>query len=381
MMRSNVRGLVTGLMLMALAGGATAQPSSDKQGDPVLRGPRITDNSAPGERGSFGGSRGKGAQQRPIPQPVFMKAVMTLNADGAPAETRLSAEQEDQLKAIEQEFRDSQREFIKQHRDEVRELSGQLPPEDRARLRELIGAQGGEGGRLGKSLKDAPGKPPSRGGKKNAEKPEAEKAPDEMMAPPTEMSGAKPDEQQVQAAREKFKSLMEQAPRLEQARGKMWAVLSEPQRQAVEGEIKKVREEMQARQIEESKKKKAAGGGKGADKSPDAKNTDEPVRKRPGSGDAKRRPDAKGGPALDNPPVAIDDSRIPAKVRERLKDLPPEQREEAIKKIRENRAAQADKPKGKPGKNADRKRKPPPDGAKPPPPIDDVNVPKPDDDK
>lgn len=380
------RMIVTGLMLVALAGTATAQSSADKpSGDPVLRGPRITDNSPPGERGSFGGGRAKGAQgQRPIPQPAFMKAVMALNADGAAAETRLSTGQEDQLKAIEQEFRDSQREFITQHGDQVRELAGQLPPEDRARLRELFGAQGGEGDKLVKSLKDAPGKKPKRGGnlgKKNTDtpSPDAEKTSDGMMAPPLEMGAGdvKPDEQQTQAAREKFKSLMEQAPRVEQARGKMWAVLSEPQRQLVEGEIKKAREEMQARQIEESKKKKSAGG-RGVKKSSVAGNSDEAVRKRPAPGDARRGPDAKGGPALDKPPVAIDESRVPAKVRERLKDLPPEQREEAIKKIRENRAAQADRPKRKAGKNADRKRKAPSDGAKPPPPIDQIDIPKPD---
>ncbi len=149
--------------------------------------------------------------------------------------------------------------------------------------------------------------------------------PDMMDGP----KGEKPSEGEVQEARARLKELFAEAPKLEQARAKMWGVLSEPQRKLVEAELVKVREDMSAKAVDQNKKKKAEAGG--ADK-----------------------------------PVNIDDPRIPEKARERLKNLPPEQREEALKRLKERQ------------KNEQGKR---PAGRKPPPPIDEVDVPKPDEPK
>lgn len=351
MRRSSLRGLaragISAVLLAGLAGTALAQDSGS---DPVLRGPKVKDNSAPGERSTFGGGRPKGKDaQRLIPQPVFMKAVMSLNAEGAPEETRLSDEQAAKLKTIEQEFRGQQREFAQAHRDEVRELASKLPPEDRARIRELMGAgpggdrrgpanqaKAGQGKRPGKGEPGAegPGKPrPGGAGRPGGPEgddrppppppPPGADGPDEMMDGPRD---PRPSEAEVQEARGQLKALIEQAPKPEQARAKMWAVLSEPQRKIVEAELVKAREEMGAKAGEAARKKKAGG-------------------------------DA----AID-----INDPRIPEKARERLKNLPPEQREEALKRLKERRE-------GEQGKR--------PPGRKPPPPIEDVNIPAPDEPK
>lgn len=316
---------VSAVVLVGLAGAAAGQAAGP---DPVLRGPKVKDNSAYGERTPFAGRpRGKDAQ-RPVPQPVFMKAVMTLNAEGAAQETRLSDEQAAKLKAIEQEFRDQQREFAAAHRGEARELAAKLPPEDRARLREMLApALGAEGrGPANPARKGAGKKPPKNG--PAGEEPSAPAGMDDPMAP--EMGDGpmrdRPSESEVQEARAQLRALFEQAPKPDEARARMWAVLSDPQRKAVEAELVKVREGMAAKASEQGKRKKAAGA--------------------------------------DSSKVDLDDPRIPERARERLKNMTPEQREEAIKRLKERRQ-------GEPGKR--------PAGRKPPPPIEDVNIPSPED--
>lgn len=334
-LRGLVRVGISALVLVNMAGMAAAQ---DAGSDPVLRGPKVRDNSAPGERSTFSGGRPRGKDaQRPIPQPAFMKAVMTLNAEGAAAETRLTEAQQSQLKTIEQEFRAQQREFAQAHRDEARELAASLPPEDRARVRELLGA-GGEGRAPGKQVRQAPGqksdkapgkKPPKgepRGDRPPPPPPPPPGGGDEMMAP-GEMDGPmreKPSEAQVEEARARLKELIAQAPKPEQARSKMWGVLSEPQRKLVEVELAKTREEMANRAADQGKKKNAGADGEG-------------------------------------PVMSMDDPRIPEKARERLKNLSPEQREEAIKRLKERRPENGKRPAGR----------------KPAPPLEEVDIPAP----
>ena len=320
---------VSAVVLATLAGGTLAQESAKP--DPVLRGPQVKDNAPPGQRSTFTGKGQRGQMaQRPVPQPVFMKAVMTLNADGAPAETRLSDEQAEKLRTIEQEFRAQQRDFAQAHREEVKALAGKLPPEDRARVRELIAAGAGREGPGGaQKVKKVPGKKPDgKGGPDNARRPDGP-PPDDMMDAVDQPKGAKPSEAEVAEARAKLKELFEQAPKLEQARAKMWGVLSDPQRKLVEAELTKAREEMAAKAVEQNKQRKAA--------------------------------DADGGKSIN-----LDDPRIPEKARERLKNLPPGQREEALKRLQERR------------QNEQGKR---PGGKKPPPPVDEVNIPAPDEPK
>lgn len=322
---------VSAVVLAALSGTTLAQESAKP--DPVLRGPEVKDNAPPGQRSTFTGKGQRGQMaQRPVPQPVFMKAVKALNAEGAPAETRLSDEQAEKLLAIEQEFRARQRDFAQSHREEVKALAAKLPPEDRARVRELLAAGAGrEGpGAPQKVKKGAGKKPDGKGGPDNAKRPDGPR--DDQMDTMDQMdqqTAAKPSEAEVAEARARLKELFEEAPKLEQARARMWAVLSEPQRKAVEAELVKAREEMAAKAGEQGKQRKAAGA----------------------DGDK---------------PLSLDDPRIPEKARERLKNLPPEQREEALKRLQERR------------QNEQGKR---PAGKKPPPPVDEVNVPSPDEPK
>lgn len=346
MVRSSIRGVVgAGVSVLLLVGMAGVAAGQEAGPDPVLRGPRVQDNSAPGERSTFSGGRPRGREaQRPIPQPVFMKAVMSLNAEGAPEETRLSDAQAAQLKSIEAEFRASQREFIQAHREEIRALAQKLPPEDRARVREFMATGMGREGALNQAKK-APVKRPGKDaagkgapGKDRPARPPQGPA-DEMMGPemadtPREKldkpAGQRPSEAEVQEARAQLREFFERAPKPEQSRAKMWAVLSEPQRKLVEAELVKFRAQAVA---------KAEGPGK------------------PKQLDGQDKPDK----------INLDDPRIPERARERLKNLPPEQREEAIKRLLERR--QEERGRGRPG------------GQKPPPPVDEVDIPSPDEPK
>lgn len=354
--------IVAASVLVLAAGSAAGQNTSPgPSGSPVLQGPAVHDNSAPGQRSTFGGSRGNGkGAERPIPQPVFMKAVMSLNEKEAPAATRLSAEQKKQIDSLTEEFRASQREFAAEHRDELRELAAKLPPEDRARLRELMTGPGaaqrpadghgirrlqGEGGRgegdrrEGGRGEDGRGEGKPGAGRGQTSDDAMMRGGDEPPDKPRDNRRDKPDERQVQAARDQLKALLEQAPRPEESRAKVWAVLTDAQRQAVEAELKKTREKAGERRPQAGPKNGPEGG---------------KASKAGQAGEANAAPE---------------ETRVRERARERLKNMTPEQREEALKKLKERRAERG----GERGRNG----KGPADGRKPAPPIDEVNVPRP----
>jgi hypothetical protein len=133
-------------------------------------------------------------------------------------------------------------------------------------------------GALGTRPERANGKPGKKA--KPAEKP---------MDSDKSMDGDKPDSDAAQAMA-RVKELMEAAPKAEDTHTKMWAVLNEAQKPKVQHAIERMKNEMESR--------RAKGEGK------------------------------EGKPPLDM-------NNLPPRLQERLKNMTPQEREEAIKRFQE----------------------------------------------
>jgi hypothetical protein len=307
-----------GLLSIVLAAG-TARGQDSKPADGTLEGPKVKDNSMPGQKRPFGEGERRKAGERPTPMPVIVKAMDVLRGEKG-GDNRLSDEQETKIKSVMDEFLTSTRAYMQQHREEIGTLRSQLSPEDRAKVDQVFGGEGrpprpGKGG----DKKEDGGKPkgpPKDGGPREG---------DPMMEAPGE--GKPVDAEASAKARVRLTEIAAGRPKPEDAQAKAWAVLTEPQRTILEAEVKKLSEEMG---------KKAREGRPGGDLS-----------------------DLKGK----TPEEIMNDPRVPERLRERLKNMPAEQRAKAIKRFLEReRGGERGGERG---------------SEKPAPKPSDVNVPRP----
>ncbi len=119
------------LALLLIAGSAMAQPPA---GGPPLRGPDATNNRPPvGDQGFDGAPierQKRWMGDRGIPMPEYVAVIEGLKQESTPANLRLSAEQEKQVKTIAEGFRAETLAF----RDKVRGQRGEgmEPPADKS---------------------------------------------------------------------------------------------------------------------------------------------------------------------------------------------------------------------------------------------------------
>jgi hypothetical protein len=276
--------LIAGLTFAAtLPGLAQTQPKTD---DPVLSGPKVKEDGVPGEQRQFtpGRTRGKDMMGGEIPHRNFMRAVENLKGSEEMG-VRLTPEQQSKIREINETFTATVAKYRAEHREEVRELLTQLTPEDRRRAQEFL-TRNGEGRR------------PEIDKRKNVPKKSGDgPAMDE-----------KPDPKKAETARERIKELLGGAPNPSDTHAKIYGVLTDAQKQAFKSELQKVREEMESRRGSDSKEQP-----KGKPEAP-----------KDGGKDAGKDAD-------------INDPRIPERARERLKNMTPQQREEALKRFLEER--------------------------------------------
>ncbi len=296
-----------GLLSLVLAAGTAHAQDAKPKDAPALEGPKVRDNSLPGKKREFGdGNKDRKAGDMPVRLPVVMKALDVLRGEKA-GDNKLTDAQESSIKGAFDEFQKSTREFMEKNREEIATLRSQLTPEDRAKVERAAGGEGRPGQR--------PGGPKG----KDAKKPGGE---DEMMTPPE----TKADPEASKKAVARLQEIYAGRPKPEDAQAKAWSTLTEPQRTILQAEIKRVNEEMQ---------KKAKPGGEGP-------NLD----------------DLKGK----SPEEIMNDPRVPERLRERLKNMSPEERKEALKRFMERERGG---PKREGGEG------------KPAPKSTDVNVPAP----
>lgn len=316
-----VRLLATGLAgwaLVASAGLAVAQdsnrPARDKPAGAPLGGPAVRDAGIPGEKRSFantGKSPRDRMESRGVPARVFMQAINVIRGDQVGEGARLTAGQEELIRAVQADFQSSMKSYMDAHRDEVSALRSQLSPESRAKFDQRtraagLGGPGGPEGRAGKAKRTPDGRPAKKGGAG------ADHPAEEMDAPGKPAPGAPGSAGNDEAVKRRLVELMEAAPKAKDAQAKVMSALSEPQKALVKTEIERLRKK----------------------------------------GEQDRSPGAAAAPGTDMP-------ALPENARERLKNMTPEQREEAMKRLRERRGQ------GQGGQ------------AKPAPGIDEVDVPAP----
>jgi|GEM_PF-768807 len=348
-------------------GQAATETKTAKPTEPVLKGPAVKDNSMPGVRGQFGpdAARGKDARGMRGPNPqIFREAVMSLRNDSTPDELRLTATQEETIKLIGEDTRRTMQEFGTKHIEEVRELLKDLPPQERQKaqmfLRARAGVLGGPMGR-GPNAEGPEGRPEGRearrpgGPRGEGFRPEGP-ADGEMMPPPpkgadgmkaegmSEPKDAAPltEEQKkeqaakAEKAKARLKEIMESAPKREDAESKVNAILSDGQKDLVQKRIAEMQKKAEERAAERR-----------------------PGRGRPG-GEGEGRPGAKGGKELSPEQQAQREARR-TEMREKLKNMSPEERKAYIEDMRAKRAEKG-------GKGPRGERKPAPDAERVTPP-------------
>lgn len=299
-------GVVAGgvLALSLLAGQALAQAGGQpgKGGDP-LKGPPVRDRGVAGEprrlSGGGGGDRRENVK-RDFPHPMFMRVFDTLRSDSTAEGLRLTEAQEDSIRVLDQEFGEEMDAYREKHKGEVMALRNDLAPEDRRKLDGLMRAAG----RSGRPDGERPGRPDGKRPGKQGDRPEGGPpagGPDSMMEGDAPMEGGKPDPEKAAAAREKVKAIIEGAPKAADTHVKMMAILSAEQRAEFDKNLAKARAEF--------------------DKRNDPREIERAREKGKGVKDAAA------------PTLKIDDPRIPAKMRERIKQMPAERQQEALRRL------------------------------------------------
>lgn len=294
---------LVGIAGLALSSVAMAQDSAEP-----LKGPPVRDNSVPGTKRSFGSGAGKTGKDRldPIgtPMPVFMKAIDTLRGD-AGGDNKISDEQDSQIKTMRSEFEASVKTYATQHQDEIKSLISKISPEDRAKFNQVIGR---EGGRLGLAKRGfrSPGK--------NEQKNEGSGG--EMQGNSGSTKAPAVNAEEAGKARERLKAIFDGRPAAKDVQTKIFGVLTDTQKKLVQDALQKQRDELATR---------------AASKKAPAKSNSAPTADPKGEKKSGAAADLKGKSADE----IMNDPRVPERLRERLKAMSPEDREKAIKRVRD----------------------------------------------
>lgn len=276
-----------------LASFALPAMAQSRKPAPPLQGPTVKDSSVPGEnRRLVPGGGGKGDRiQREVPHRAFMAAFNALRGERADPATRLTDDQDDAIRAMDQEHQTAIEAYKQSNAAEVRDLLTKLSPEDRKRVGEFLGNR-------------RPGTPL---------RPDARKT-DQPAARPSDnptdaMDPMQPqDPKAAEDARARMRELVEGAPQVADTHAKMVAVLTQAQRPVFQAELERLKKDM-------------------ADRRSPAK-IDRDIN--------KKNPD--GAPKGDAPktgePANLDEPRVPNTARQRIKVLPPDQQREALRRLK-----------------------------------------------
>jgi hypothetical protein len=200
-----------------------------------MAGPKVEDKSLPGNGGKFGEGQGE-RRERPIPHRLFLRAVMELGKESSPVETRLSDEQRGQIKGLNEAFVSDLKAYAAEHKEEIKELRPMLEPRERGRLDRLANAERELEDR--REMEQGQPRDARGGGRGRWRGPEGERGGEDKEP------AAIGTEQERTQARERVRELMEGAPRPEDVQSDIFAVLTDAQREAVKKNLDKARESM-----------------------------------------------------------------------------------------------------------------------------------------
>lgn len=298
-MRSNSRRVLVAAGAWALVSLAgTSLAQGQPPADNVLGGPKVKDNSVPGAKSRF--AAGKGDKKDRALDRGIPPGVYVKALDVLRADQ--ASEGVRLTPEQDEKIRAIQRDFIDSERDYIQGHRQELMAL-RADLPPEMRARVDERLRSIKAFEK--GRP--KDGDKKGKRPQGERPDepmDDRMNDTMRDDGAKTDPAAAAKARDRLMQIFDEAPKPKDAQSKVWALLTDAQRPVLQAEIERLQKQ----------------GGKGG---------------------------IDGGPA--------------GELREKLKNMSPEERQKYLEEMREKRAS---------------KRQP--DGQrKPPPARDDVNVPTP----
>ena len=306
-MKTTRAGVAAGVvwMLVGAAGlcvssAAMAQAAGDKD---ALQGPKVKDQSLPGQRRTLTG-KGDPKMDRAgrLAPRMFERAMGVLRADDASENLKLTEAQDTHVKAIRAEFMGQMKDYLAEHRSEVSDLREKLPPRERGRIDQFLNPERGQGG---------PGGPAGRGGKGRPDGAGPTGQPPAQRDGDMQDDGMEPmvDEAEATAAKERLKEIMEGAPKPADAQARVMAILTEAQRAAVTTEIERIQKEQSER---------SSAGKPGAGKPNDAK----PGEGKPQEGE---RPEGDGQGREELLKLLTPEER------EKLKTMTPEERRAFIR--------------------------------------------------
>jgi hypothetical protein len=155
--------------------------------------------------------------------------------------------------------------------------------------------------------------------------------------------GMAPDAKKAEEAREKVRELLANAPNPAENHARVYGVLNEGQKKAFKAELDRLREmgrEMEMRPQQKGMEDLPDGARERIKNLPPEEQERAVKRYFERLKEEAGKAEPKGGPGLDDP-------RIPERARERIKNLPPEERERAVKRYLERLKEEAGKPEPK----------------------------------
>lgn len=282
------------LSLVLVAGSASSTLALDDK-DAGLGGPAVKDESVKGQPRKLSGGapdRREGAQR--VPHRGFLRAVMSLQKEDAPANLRLTEAQITSIKEANQKFVDSVTEYVNQHKNEIEKLRESLPGMERRRVDGFLN--------MSKDIASL----------RNLDDVEKAPAAEDRKPEGKPAEGEKVDEAKAKDAREQLKNLVENAPKPADTHAAILAVLTAEQKTYVQ---------------EQGEKMRARGP-------------------REGRGEGRGEGEGMG-----------EGQRLSPEQREKLKNMSPEERREALKKMREGKEGEGrGKGRGKPNKEDGEKK-------------------------
>ena len=317
MSNSKILVAACGLLLSTPALAQDSESPGAVREIPPLQGPTVDDERAPGtdSRFSMGMERAR-ESERPIPLRIYDRELRAISGVKAPAGVRLSEEQRKTIRGFINEHQRALRSFYRAHQQEIDAIRAA----DKAQSDTKDADQRGLTGLGARRERDQDKGPESRPGNDrqgdrpatgSGNGPETDRRPSDRQ-PGAQRGGAW--ESMSPEARKKMQEIRKQGPQDSAVITRVWGVLTDVQRDHLEGRFEQIRaEEMRAREMRKAEQRTSQ---RTSDRAP---------------GDA---------PVTD---------RLPERLRQRLEGMTPEEREAALKRWRDRRgSAGADKPAGAP---------------------------------
>jgi len=244
------------------------------QTEPLLSGPKVEESRLPGieETLTDTQTRMQGMGAEAVPSGVFRRAIESLRGQEAPEEVRLSQDQEDEIAALQRDHARALRAYLAEHQDKIDEL--------RRAARNI-------------ERQADPNQRRSNDRPERARRPESSEPMSDRASDPREI-------------RRQIQALRQGGPQETDVQTRIWGVLAEAQRDAVEEQIDAYRAQLEKRRQERSMRRFM---------------------------ESRRSQNPASTTTTLDPDLAQFERSLPERLRQRLRNLEPEQRVRLLERL------------------------------------------------